>query len=309
MITKESLKEDFYRIGIKEGDTLFLRISYKAVGKIEGGPMVFLQALHEVIGEDGTIILTAFPQKYIRQLRFFHRKEVYSYENPPKPTTGVMPIMAMSYPGVKISRKLEFPFLVIGKHSEYLTNSHTHEKRGYWLLEEAINKFDCKCLRIGGEGFTGTTHIAFTNVLEETGNYQIKPKYGLYFKEGDSIVWHDAENTIFCHKAFLEANSKYIYPTIVQKTEGSIGNGHAVLTSMMETLKKEEEFISKDITKMLCNDRDCLLCRVSLSFSDSNFFAYFLRQLAHICKGNNVKGAIQNIRALFNNKFFGVRQR
>ena len=131
MITKESLKEDFYRIGIKEGDTLFLRISYKAVGKIEGGPMVFLQALHEVIGEDGTIILTAFPQKYIRQLRFFHRKEVYSYENPPKPTTGVMPIMAMSYPGVKISRKLEFPFLVIGKHAEYLTNSRIYRHNAY----------------------------------------------------------------------------------------------------------------------------------------------------------------------------------
>lgn len=309
MITKDSLKEDFRNLGIKEGDTLFLRISYKAVGKIEGGPMVFLEALHEVIGEEGTIILTAFPKKYIRQLRFFHKKEVYSYENPPKPTTGVMSIMAMSYPGARISRKLEFPFVVIGKHAKYLTNSHTHDKRGYWLLEEAINKFNCKCLRIGGEGFTGTTHIAFTKVLEETGNYQVKPKHGLYLKEGNNTVWYDAENTIFCHTAFLEANAKYIYPSIIQKIEGSVGNGHAVLTSMLETLKKEEEFIRKDITKMLCHNTDCLLCRVSFSFSDSNYIAYFSKQLARICKGDDIRESVCNIRNLFSNMFFGVKQR
>ena len=43
--------------------------------EVEGGPMTFLKALHEVVGEDGTIILTAFPKRHISQLRFFHRKQ------------------------------------------------------------------------------------------------------------------------------------------------------------------------------------------------------------------------------------------
>lgn len=308
MITKDSLKDDFRNIGINAGDTLFLRISYKAVGKIEGGPINFLKALHEVVGEAGTIILTAFSQKHIRQLRFFHRKEIWSYENPPKPITGVMPVIAMTYPGARVSRKLEFPFIVIGKHAEYLTNSHTHEKRGYWLLEEAIKKFDCKCLRVGGEWFTGTTHIAFTNVLEETGNYQKKPKYGLYIKEKNMIRWYDAENTIFCHEALI-ANVKSIFPYIVNKNEGTIGNGHAILINMMEILKREENFMRHDISSMLCNNKDCLLCRVTFSFSDSNPVAYFLRQLAHICKGKNIKISVRNIRTLLNNMIFGVKQR
>ena len=142
MITLESLKEDFRNIGIKVGDTLFLRISYKSVGEVEGGPMTFLKALHEVVGEEGTIILTAFPKKHISQLRFFHRREVYSEEKPPRSTTGIMSVMATSYPGALLSRKLEFPFVVIGKHANYLTQMHTHEKRGYGLLEEAIEKFN-----------------------------------------------------------------------------------------------------------------------------------------------------------------------
>ena len=300
MNTLESLKEDFRNIGIKVGDTLFLRISYKAVGEVEGGPMTFLKALHEVVGEDGTIILTAFPKRHISQLRFFHRKEIYSYENPPYSTTGIMSVMATSYPGALLSRKLEFPFVVIGKQASYLTQAHTHEKSGYWLLEEAIEKFNCKCLRVGGKEFTGTTHIAFTNGLRKTGNYQKKPKYGLYLLENGKRMWYDTENTIFCYAAFHKTKANIL---IERKKEGRIGNGNAIITDMRETLKKEEEYITHNMSQMLCEDKDCLLCRVSFSFSDSNSWLYLTYQLTHLLRGD-IKNAIRNIRNLFFILFF-----
>ncbi len=305
MITLESLKEDFRNIGIKTGDTLFLRISYKAVGKVEGGPIVFLKALHEVVGEEGTIILTAFPQKYITQLRFFHRKNVYSYEKPPRSTTGVMSTIAMSYPGALLSRKLEFPFVVIGKHANYLTQTHTHEKSGYWLLEEAIGKFNCKCLRVGGEEFTGTTHIAFTRGLRTTRSYQKKPKYGLYLSENSKTQWFDTDNTIFCHSAFFKNK---INMTIEKKREGQVGNGYAIVTDMRETLYKEEEFITRNMSQMLCDNKDCLLCRVSYSFSDSNAWQYFCRQIRHLFIKGEMKNAILNIRNLLYYVAFAKRQ-
>lgn len=295
MITLESLKEDFRNIGIKTGDTLFLRISYKAVGKVEGGPIVFLKALHEVVGEEGTIILTAFPKKYITQLRFFYRKSVYSYEKPPRSTTGVMSIIAMSYPGALLSRKLEFPFVVIGKHANYLTQMHTHEKRGYWLLEEAIEKFDCKCLRVGGEAFTGTTHIAFTRRLQMTGNYQKIPKYGLYLLENGKVKWYATENTVFCPPAFFKCGINIL---IDEKREGQVGNGYAIVTNMRETLKKEEEYIAHDMSQMLCDNEDCLTCRVSYSFSDSNAWRYFVCQLLHLFHGR-INLALHHLYELF----------
>lgn len=304
MITLESLKEDFRNIGIKAGDTLFLRISYKAVGKVEGGPMTFLKALHEVVGEEGTIILTAFPKRHISQLRFFHRKEVYSYENPPHSTTGVMSVMAASYPGALLSRKLEFPFVVIGKQANYLTQAHTHEKRGYWLLEEAIEKFNCKCLRVGGMEFTGTTHIAFTHGLCATKNYQNLPKYGLYLLENDKIKWIDTENTAFCYSAFFR--NKIDIP-IEKKLEGRVGDGFAIVTDMGETLKKEEEYITHNISRMLCDNKDCLLCRCSYSFSDSNACRYFVHQISHLC-GGHVKVALYNIHKLLCYVFFSRKQ-
>ena len=35
-ITFESIKKDLVSLGVKPGDTVFLRISYKAIGKLEG---------------------------------------------------------------------------------------------------------------------------------------------------------------------------------------------------------------------------------------------------------------------------------
>ena len=307
MITKDSLKDDFCNLGIKEGDTLFLRISYKAVGKIEGGPMVFLEALHEVIGEEGTIILTAFPKKYIRQLRFFHKKEVYSYENPPKPTTGVMPVMAMSYPGARMSKKMECSFVVLGKHSKYLTEQHTHDKSDYWLLETATRELNSKCLRIGGKKFTGTTHIAFSRALEKTNNYQRVPYKGLYLKENNKIEWNDSIHSVFCPDAFFSMCDKYLWPNI-KFNKGKVGEGEAILTDMNETLAAEEEYISNNVSIMLCDNKDCYICRTTYSFSDSNLFKYLVYQVKSLLLSRkDKKTIIRKIKIAVAYKIFGSK--
>ena len=280
MITKDSLKEDFRNLGVKEGDTLFLRISYKAVGKIEGGPMVFLKALHEVIGENGTIILTAFPDLHTKQYFFFHKKIFTSKENPAKPRTGILPVFALAYPDAKISEKLEFPFVVIGKQAGYLTTMHTHEKDPYWLLEEAIEKFGCKCLRVGGKEFTGSTHIALTRVLLKTGNYQKKTCKGIYAKEGGKIKWYDVKGSFFCYNAFLSKSKNYVW-NHVNRLESKVGNGDGVLTDMHETLYYEEKYMNNDIHNLLCDDPNCFTCRISYSFSDDTKWNFFSESLVN----------------------------
>lgn len=307
MITKDSLKEDFRNLGIKEGDTLFLRISYKAVGKIEGGPMVFLEALHEVIGEEGTIILTAFPYLHTKQYYFFHKKIITSKNKPAKPRTGILPVFALTYPNAKISEKLEFPFVVIGKHSGYLTTMHTHDKDPYWLLEEAIEKLNCKCLRVGGKEFTGSTHVALTRVLVKTGNYQRNISKGIYVKEGEEIKWYDAKGSVFCYNAFLLRSKEYVW-NHVSRRESKVGNGIAVLTDMRETLYYEEDYMNNDIKNLLCNDPDCFTCRISYSFSDDTKFNFFFKEFKKLFTTEKKK-AIRNLYSMMINILFGENQK
>lgn len=307
MITLESLKEDFRNIGIKAGDTLFLRISYKAVGKVEGGPIVFLKALHEVVGEEGTIILTAFPDLHIKQYYYFHKKKVTSKQSPAKPHTGIMSVMALTYPKSCLSRKLEFPFVVIGKHAEYLTSSHTHDMPPYWLLEEAIDKFDCKCLRVGGKEFTGSTHIALTRVLVKTDNYQKKLQRGIYVKNDSGVVWYDVRGSLFCYNAFIRESQKHVWKHI-NRNKATIGKGEATLTKMRETLHFEEKYMLEDVRNLLCSDKDCFLCRVSYSFSDTFKILFFFRELGLLFTPK-AKRALRNIFSLMSIIFYGKKQR
>lgn len=301
--TQKKIEEDLVRLGVQEGDTLFLRVSYKAVGKIEGGPISFIKALENVVGSNGTIIMTAFPRKHIRQLRWLYRKDIHSKKNVAKPVTGIIPTLALSLPEAKISEKLEFPFIVIGKESDYLTSNHTHEKYGYWLLQEAIEKFGCKCLRIGGEPFLGSTHIAFDEALKEKGYYQRKLMNGLYIEEDKKVYWREQPGTIFCREGFKNYVNEIRNVSLI--SEGIVGCGEAFITDMRKSLAKERELFRNDIRISLCNNPDCLHCRTSFSFSDSTNWKFFLRQVSKLLKGDKKSYTI--LKRQVENLLFGIK--
>lgn len=284
MHTQQKIAEDLINLGVQKGDTLFLRVSYKAVGSIENGPISFIKALESVVGDEGTIIMTAFPHKHIRQLRWLYRNDIHSKRNIAKPVTGIIPTLALTLPEAHISEKLEFPFVVIGKEASYLTINHTHEKYGYWLLQEAIEKFGCKCLRIGGEPFLGSTHIAFDEILKEKGFYQKKLMKGMYIEEKDGIKWREQSGTVFCREGFKNYVKEIQEASLISR--GIVGNGEAYLTDMGKSLMKELEMFRNDIKIALCNNPDCLYCRTSFSFSDSTNWNFFRRQFLKMLTGN-----------------------
>ncbi len=304
MHTIEKIKNDLINLGIKSGDTLFLRISYRAVGKIEGGPKSFIDALLDVVGTDGTIILTAFPKKYIRQFRFLHRRQILTDKTQLKTLTGVMSEFAITHPEAKISRKLEFPFVAIGKNADYLTSNHTHDKNAYWIIEEAIIKFNCKCLRIGGEPLFGTTHLSLEKCLRDKGENQTNIRYGIYVMENGRTKWYDTPNVLFCKNAFNRNNSR-IHP-IATISEGTVGNGYAIITDMRKAYNEEVKIFSEDIRNATCDDPNCITCRTSYSFSDTTNFRFMLRQTARIFSSEykqTIKAIIQTIERIF----FGIK--
>ncbi|MFP3985237.1 MAG: aminoglycoside 3-N-acetyltransferase [Candidatus Bathyarchaeia archaeon] len=56
-ITKSRLIEDFEKLGVAEGQTVMLHASVKAIGWVVGGPDVIIQALLDVLGSSGTLMM------------------------------------------------------------------------------------------------------------------------------------------------------------------------------------------------------------------------------------------------------------
>ncbi len=59
-VTKESLKRDFSRIGIKDGDTIMFHSSLSRLGDVQGGAETVIDALLEVVGKEGTVVAPTF---------------------------------------------------------------------------------------------------------------------------------------------------------------------------------------------------------------------------------------------------------
>ncbi len=57
MITKSRMIEDFIALGVRPGQVVMLHASVKAVGWVVGGPDVVLNALREVLGPEGTLMI------------------------------------------------------------------------------------------------------------------------------------------------------------------------------------------------------------------------------------------------------------
>ncbi|MFM9946995.1 MAG: aminoglycoside 3-N-acetyltransferase [Saprospiraceae bacterium] len=64
IITHSQLFAQLRELGVAPGDTLMLHVSVKAVGWIVGGPEVFLDALLDVLGSEGTLMMLAGWEDY-----------------------------------------------------------------------------------------------------------------------------------------------------------------------------------------------------------------------------------------------------
>src|SRR3989344_6445012 len=59
-VTKEDIKNALKKIGIKEGDTLFVHSSSSKLGYAEGGINAIIDAFIETIGKEGTLVMPTF---------------------------------------------------------------------------------------------------------------------------------------------------------------------------------------------------------------------------------------------------------
>ena len=59
-ICRHELVEQLRAIGVLQGAVLLVHTSFRAVRPVEGGPTGLIEALQEVIGRDGTLVMPSW---------------------------------------------------------------------------------------------------------------------------------------------------------------------------------------------------------------------------------------------------------
>ena len=302
MNNKETIIADLTRLGVRPGDTLFLRISYRALGKTDGGPKTVIDALLQVIGPDGTIIAAVFPRRQY-PFDYFTRK---IYVPGKSLSTGVIPMLMSEYKGAKISSHPISPFVCIGHNANILTDFHTPEKHNFALIAKAIEVSSPKCLRIGGQTLVGTTHIAFSEGLVQNNQYHLREPEGIYYRTQTGKLKFCYQNmSFFCKKGFEKFCKQHIYsnPQAVVG-RGFVGQGEAILTDMRTTLEIERKWIVPNPQILLCDNPECLHCRSAYSYSDYSPFQYNFQMIKMKLKGTYTRGHL--LKDIKNNLFLSL---
>ncbi|MGE6631983.1 aminoglycoside N(3)-acetyltransferase [Bacillus sp. NPDC077027] len=160
-VTKEQIKEELILLGVKKGMTLCVHSSLSSIGWVNGGAVAVIQALMEVITEDGTIVMPAQSLELSDPADWINPSVPKSWWKPIKDTMpaydpAYTPPTAMgkiaetfwNFPDVIRSSHPNFSFTAWGKNREEIIRHHAlsfglgehsplgrmYEKNAYVLL-------------------------------------------------------------------------------------------------------------------------------------------------------------------------------
>ncbi len=128
-ITKEDLIKDLKRIGIGNGDTLLVHSSLSRIGYLENGPNTLIDALIEVIGEEGNLLMPTSPNN-VYQLNYIQNTPYFDVLNSPS-KTGAITECFRTKKGVVRSLHPTEPVSAYGPKSEFFTKDHFNQITPY----------------------------------------------------------------------------------------------------------------------------------------------------------------------------------
>ena len=136
-VVKADIVKGLREIGLQKNDTVIVHTSLKRIGYVCGGAQAVIEALMEVVGENGTIMMPAQSWKNLDPETGVHwdaseqdwdtiRENWPAYDKKITPTNtmGAVAEMFRSWPGVSRSDHPARSVAAWGKHSVYLTENH-----------------------------------------------------------------------------------------------------------------------------------------------------------------------------------------
>ena len=143
-ITKTEIIKHLKAVGIKENDHLLIHSALHLLGRPEGGIGIYLDALLEIISEDGTIAVPTFCWD-------FARGKKYDPSSTPSQNMGVFSEYVRTQKNAKRSTHPLQSLSVIGKHQDRLVSIDTVDVFVPGSVFESMLGLDFKLLLLGAE--------------------------------------------------------------------------------------------------------------------------------------------------------------
>jgi aminoglycoside N3'-acetyltransferase len=256
-ITTASLEADFMKLGLCRGDAVLIRAGLGAVGRVDRKS--FIQALLNVVGEDGTIISLAFtPAAYPWKVS---NVPPFTLETPSY--AGALPNSMLRHAGSYRSMHPQCSYVAIGKHARYLTSDHGPRSGAYEPVRKLI-ELKGKMMLVGcvysSPGFT-TTHLAefdlgLTNRI--IAPWLAQSRY--VDSDGNIKIFKRGKDIGFCSQSFWKFYAHYVRNEIL--TAGFVGKAYSICADAEQCYEIEKSILKKDPKFNTCDSPDCAMCNL-----------------------------------------------
>jgi aminoglycoside 3-N-acetyltransferase len=251
-IDKADLIADLSKIGIAKGDHLAVALAFKKIGFVKGGPDVFIDALKETVGTEGTLLLNAHTNSF--NLCAIDPDYVFDQQTTP-PMVGLVPTVFWKRKDAIRSRHPTCSVAVWGKMASYLVDGHDEHSTNPYLPYVKLMETGGKFLFIGTENrLVAIRHEA----QRQAGLFQSDSLRAVKYKRLDGRV------SVF---TWVYPPCAQALPALVPKLEkmglvhrGKIGEARSLLCSG-EVLNVMTQMLKQDPTLTLCDDVYCVNCR------------------------------------------------
>ena len=141
MISFDKLVSEFRRIGLSNGDVLLVHSSFKSFGGVEGGPQTVIDALMNVLGSEGTLIVPRFNFDFSTYGTTWDVRSTPSH-------MGIISEFVRKDPRSKKVFHPIYPFSIIGKYADELIK---HRYKGGYSKDSIFHQllvYDAKIIQI-----------------------------------------------------------------------------------------------------------------------------------------------------------------
>jgi len=259
-ITKGKLMADLKKLGIASGDTVMLHASVKAMGWIVGGPDVVIQALLEVLGKEGTLMMYVGWEDSPYNLAEWSEEwqKAYLKECPPfNPATSrahrkwsILTEYLRTWSGAHRSANPEASCAAVGAKAKWLTENHPLQY-GYGPDSPLAKLCEAngKVLLLGAP-FSAITLLHYPEHLAKIPNKRVV-RYKVPILQDGERVWVDIEEFDTCGNVLPNAEEYFEaipreYLASGRGSSGKVGEARSYLFDATEFVNFAVRWLEKE---------------------------------------------------------------
>jgi aminoglycoside 3-N-acetyltransferase len=249
--TRASIAADLRELGVSAGSTVLVHSSLKSIGWVSGGPVSVIQALLDVVGEEGTLVAPAHTGNNSDPANWAHppvpedwwqiiRETTPAFDPAITPTNGMGAIAELfrGWPGTARSGHPMVSFAAKGKHAEFITCGHElANSLGETSPLARVYELSGQVLLLG-VGYDRNTSF---HLAEYRAGTRPRVETGAAFMRGGQRVWGTFPDIEFGDEVFLAIGQEFDESGFVKV--GKVGSATARLFDQDKAVDFAETWI------------------------------------------------------------------